>query len=387
MKLKDLTPRKNKAQAMVEFAIALPILLMLLYGILEAGRLLFLYSTIVTASRQAVRYGSTTGQGISTGPRYQDCAGIRLAAQKVDFLNAFDDTDIHIYHDKGPNPPSPVGLSETEYCLGGVAVDPTSFNPTSNNQRIVVRIDGDFLPIIPKLVPFISRSSSDIPPDPIVGKSARTVIVAISIQVTIPPPTLPPTTPTFTSSPTLQPSDTATTTPSNTPSPTLQFTLTPSFTPTITLSPTITLTPTITNTPTSTLSPTAIPTGVTGCNSITHGAISRSGNSMTLTINSPVTTPVTIQDVFVVWNNDKGHLAGSDKTLRLQSVSLGGQFWSGNSSAASITIIPSPSASIPNGTSTITFTFHQSYDNPDGTERILINLSTPGCTLFPIQAP
>jgi len=55
MKLKDLTPRKNKAQAMVEFAIALPILLMLLYGILEAGRLLFLYSTIVTASRQAVR--------------------------------------------------------------------------------------------------------------------------------------------------------------------------------------------------------------------------------------------------------------------------------------------------------------------------------------------
>ena len=108
---------------------------------------------------------------------------------------------------------------------------------------------------------------------------------------------------------------------------------------------------------------------------------------MTLTINSPVTTPVTIQDVFVVWNNDKGHLSGSDKTLRLQSVSLGVQFWSGNSSAASIDIISSPSASIPTGTSTITFAFHQSYDNPDGTERILINLSTPGCTLFPIQAP
>ena len=43
MKSKKFARSKNKAQAMVEFAIALPILLMLLYGILEAGRLLFLY--------------------------------------------------------------------------------------------------------------------------------------------------------------------------------------------------------------------------------------------------------------------------------------------------------------------------------------------------------
>ena len=63
MNLCTLNPKKNKAQAMVEFALVLPILLMLLYGILEAGRLLFIYSTIVTASRQAVRYGSATGEG------------------------------------------------------------------------------------------------------------------------------------------------------------------------------------------------------------------------------------------------------------------------------------------------------------------------------------
>jgi Flp pilus assembly protein TadG len=62
MKSNKFTPRKNTAQAMVEFAIVLPILLLLLYGLLEAGRLLFMYSTIVTASRQAARYGSTTGE-------------------------------------------------------------------------------------------------------------------------------------------------------------------------------------------------------------------------------------------------------------------------------------------------------------------------------------
>jgi Flp pilus assembly protein TadG len=71
MNVKNIT-KKNKAQAMVEFAIVLPILLLLLYGILEAGRLLFIYSTIVTASRQAVRYGSATGQGTRAVPRYQD---------------------------------------------------------------------------------------------------------------------------------------------------------------------------------------------------------------------------------------------------------------------------------------------------------------------------
>src|SRR5215218_7275038 len=128
MNVKKITPKKNKAQAMVEFAIVLPILLLLLYGILEAGRLLFIYSTIVTASRQAVRYGSATGQGLSTTiPRYQDCAGIRLAAQKVDFLNSFDDADILIQYDAGP------GTIPTPYCTGSAD---TSFIPSNaNNNR------------------------------------------------------------------------------------------------------------------------------------------------------------------------------------------------------------------------------------------------------------
>src|SRR5512134_1705578 len=99
MKVHKITPKKTKAQAMVEFAIVLPILLLLLYGLLETGRLLFIYSSIVTATRQASRYGSATGQGSdytaeggpnnSSVPRYQDCYGIRRAADRVNFLRAF----------------------------------------------------------------------------------------------------------------------------------------------------------------------------------------------------------------------------------------------------------------------------------------------------------
>ena len=283
MKSKMYPPKKNRAQAMVEFAIALPILLMLLYGILEAGRLLFLYSTVVTASRQAVRYGSATGIGTGGVPRYQDCAGIRAIANKADFLNAFDDSDIYLFYDLGPN------TTPTPYCAG--TSDP-SFSPTTNNYRILVEIRGDFFPIVPKLVPFIERSATS-PGGPIMGESARTILVSVSIAVTAPPQTFvgETTTNTFTPSPTLTP--TFTPSPTRTPSPTLMFTNTPSPTPTRTLTPTKTLTPTITLTPSKTFTPTRSPTP-TICP--LHGPITLSGGSMIMNINNTTASALTIQN-------------------------------------------------------------------------------------------
>ena len=391
MKSKMVVPKKNRAQAMVEFAIALPILLMLLYGILEAGRLLFLYSTIVTASRQAVRYGSATGVGTGGVPRYQDCAGIRAAANRADFLNSFDDSDIVITYDDGPGTagtdPStdpPTVPPWRDICDGDGTVDTDVTPSTANTTRINVTIRGDFFPIVPKLVPFIERSRANN--DPILGESARTILVAVSIIVTdIPSPFVEETT-TSTPTPSPTPTDTPTRTPTNTATNTPVFTNTATRTPTRTFTPTITLSPTITNTPTLTVTPTSIPTGVTGCNAITHGAtITTSGNTLTLTISSPVPAPVQIQDIFVVWNHDKGHNIGS-KRLVLNAVSLAGQFWSGASSGPNQSVTPSPISYIPTGNSTLTFTFDQSYDFLDGTEEILINLSTPGCTGFPIHA-
>jgi TadE-like protein len=379
MKLNKTAPKKTKAQAMVEFALVLPLLLLLLYGILEAGRLLFIYSTIVTASRQAVRYGSATGQGLSTTfPRYQDCDGIRLAAQKVDFLNAFDNSDILIQHDNGPADP----LGPVTYCAGPVD---TTFTPT-NSSRLLVTIDGDYLPIIPKLIPFIERSVAK--GNPIHAESARTILVSVSIVVTVPPSTFVPSTPTFTvAPPTLTPSFTPTNTPTNTPI----FTDTPSSTPPPTLTPTLTFTPTITNTPTITLTPSITPTAVSGCGNVQHGTITLSGSTMTMTITNPNVYAITVQDVFVVWNHDKGHQVGNDKSLILQSASMSGSltpFWTGNSLGPSDTLTSVTPLTIPgNGTvSTITFTFNQSYDKFDNSEEILINLSTPGCQGFPIHA-
>ena len=154
MKLKGFKEH-SRAQTMVEFALVLPILLMLIFGLLEVGRLIFVYSTIVSASREGARYG--TASGLNGGvPRYQDCAGIRAAAQKVDFLNSFTDADITITYDKGggitntcPGVPSPeqvdtpplsrirVQVSALYTPLAGI-VPINSFTITSSNARTII---------------------------------------------------------------------------------------------------------------------------------------------------------------------------------------------------------------------------------------------------------
>jgi hypothetical protein len=156
---------KSRAQAMVEFAIALPILLMLLYGLLEAGRLLFMYSTVVTASRQAVRYGAATGLGNNSVPRYQDCVGIRGAANAVGFLGPFD--SINLYYDSG--------TGENLYCTGTIGSGLTPALLEGNRTRLVVTVQEEFYPIVPNLVPFIQRT--------IIATSRRTILYSVPIIV------------------------------------------------------------------------------------------------------------------------------------------------------------------------------------------------------------
>jgi Flp pilus assembly protein TadG len=351
MKLFKSNPNKSKAQAMVEFAIALPILLLLLYGLLETGRLLFIYASVTNATRQAARYGSTSGVGPNGVPRYQDCAGIRAAAQNGDFLNAFDDGDITITYDIGP------GNSPYDTCTG--ATD-TSVDPDSGD-RVNVVINADYNTIVPNIVPLLSRT--------IVGNSSRTLIGTIDIVVT------PPSTATFTFTPSPTPTLTFTPsltyTPSRTPTitPTLQHTYTPSHTP---LPATVTRTPTATS---------AAATPITGCNgALSLGLLTKTGNTMRLTVTNSHVAPLQISVVNVQWNHDKGHQTGGDKTLRLQNVTLGSTIWTGNQTGPTYPVTPSSPGIFPAGsTSTLIFTFHQSYDNWDNTESVTINLSTPGC--------
>ncbi len=154
---------KTTAQAMVEFALALPILLLVIYGLLETGRLLFMFASVVTAARNAARYGSATGLTTSGTNYYDDCSGIIAAANRTAFIQTF--SDITISYDSGPGTPA-IGSG----CP--MAQDP------SNGDRIIVSVSSVFNPIVP-LVPLRQI--------PITSTDRRTLLVAALIQVTPPP--------------------------------------------------------------------------------------------------------------------------------------------------------------------------------------------------------
>lgn len=71
----------ERAQSMVEFAMVLPILMLLFLGIFDLGRMVFLYTQVSNGAREAARYGAVSG-GPAPSPQYLNCAGIRYAATR-----------------------------------------------------------------------------------------------------------------------------------------------------------------------------------------------------------------------------------------------------------------------------------------------------------------
>lgn len=61
--------KENKGQSFVEFALILPILLIIVMGIIEFGLMFNAYLTISNASREAARYGSLGGSDIEITER------------------------------------------------------------------------------------------------------------------------------------------------------------------------------------------------------------------------------------------------------------------------------------------------------------------------------
>jgi hypothetical protein len=219
--------RRESAQGIVEFALVLPLLLLVMLGLIEVGRLLFTFSVVFSSVREAARYGSAAGDVGNYVPHYLDCNGIRAAAKRLGSMAGVQDQHITISYDHGPNTST---FANT--CPPSV--------PVQLGDRIVVQITAYYQPLLPLV---------RIPPMPITSAAARTIIKDITIEGTPPAPF-----------PTNTPTPTVTPTPTNTPTPTP--TRTPTPTPTSTATPTSTLTPTATPTglPTSTATPTATPT-------------------------------------------------------------------------------------------------------------------------------
>jgi Flp pilus assembly protein TadG len=165
MNINNFSQKQNRsgyrAQAMVEFAIVMPVLLVLLFGIIELGRVMFIYTAMTNASREASRFASAVGFNDNTYyKKYQYCSAIRNAAKNSAFLMNLQDSNIVIEYDHGPS------TAVFDTCPSGVANDPTIV--VKNGQdRVKVTVSASYLPLV-QLIPISERT--------ITSSSARTIL-------------------------------------------------------------------------------------------------------------------------------------------------------------------------------------------------------------------
>lgn len=106
--------QRHRGQGLVEFALILPLLLLLVLGIIEAGRLLVIYSSVQAASREAARYASAAGEAYPGTPYYLDSAGIAAAANRIAVLVAPSSVTITYDHGPGTEPFTPASASDVQ---------------------------------------------------------------------------------------------------------------------------------------------------------------------------------------------------------------------------------------------------------------------------------
>ncbi len=158
--------RKEKAQTMVEFALVFPVLLVITYGIIEFGRMVFIYAEVTNAAREGARYGAAVaGLFDSTPlPQFADCANIRKAVRKTAIMVNIPDANIQIWYDRP-----------------GTGTIANSCPPPTNNgkypiiagDRIIVHIVAQYSPIIS----FLGLSGFNI-----TGENARTILVNVPLS-------------------------------------------------------------------------------------------------------------------------------------------------------------------------------------------------------------
>lgn len=154
MRKKD---KKTIGQSITEFALMLPVILVLMFGIIEFGRLLVTYSMVTIASREAARYGVTIGDNGSGTPRYLDCAGMEAAALNIGQFGGLVSGDVTIQYDLGT-------MGGTLYTCGTLTT--AQEDDIKFGDRVVITSTNTWSTIIPFLnladVPITSISSRTI---------------------------------------------------------------------------------------------------------------------------------------------------------------------------------------------------------------------------------
>lgn len=161
-KQKYLTER---AQAIVEFAIVLPVLMLVMVGILEVGRMVFFYAAVNNASREAARYASAYGlnDDLPGVEKYKDCDGIKEMATRSAF---FTPLTITIDYDHG-------STATTFDTCDGATDSAVVVNSGTDIDRATVTVSANYSPMV-NLIPISSRTFT--------STSSRTILGILELS-------------------------------------------------------------------------------------------------------------------------------------------------------------------------------------------------------------
>jgi Flp pilus assembly protein TadG len=169
---------REGAQGMVEFALVLPLLLMLMFGLIEVGRMLFVYSMVSSSSREGARYGAAAGDVGGFVTHYEDCDGIRAAAERIGNFAGVSDGDISITYDRMDDSGNATTFAS---CNSGLTYDcepncgDSPYQKVKLGDRVIVSVSREFQPILPLV---------NLPSFPISSETYRTIVKDVQIEGT-----------------------------------------------------------------------------------------------------------------------------------------------------------------------------------------------------------
>jgi Flp pilus assembly protein TadG len=102
--------RRQQGQALAEFAIVIPIFLLILFGIFDVGRAVYAYSSVTNAAREGARLAIVNQDTASVGNRAADQATALAVTTTVEFRQP------------GPNPDAVNNPACSTLGIGCIAV-------------------------------------------------------------------------------------------------------------------------------------------------------------------------------------------------------------------------------------------------------------------------
>ena len=141
--------RSETGATLVEFAILLPVFILLVFGIVDWSRYMIGQNSVNSVARESARYGSAVGDNGSGTPLYVDCDGIRDAGYAAAHTIGIRRSDIVVEYDDGTG--GSIGS-----CPDGGTFDAALI---SEGDRVIVTVSAPFPFVTPLIGDFFGPTT------------------------------------------------------------------------------------------------------------------------------------------------------------------------------------------------------------------------------------